>query len=817
MRSLLLFNQQNSNGLVMGVTVGANGLSIVHKGSGGEANATLPDVCLTKVGKPIVPIPYGNNAKSADLAGGTTTISMDGGNSVAIKGSTFSKSTGDAGGDKKGVASGTIEAEAKFISASPTVKFEGKGVCRLSDQMTMNKANTMCLGGAQNPSVSVTEDQEGTYTVDVKVTYNDGEGFQAPYKLTDSSGSVFEGILDTKGSATISGISKGIFEIEYGEDIRDFKPDEKYINENPFYKNSFDPHLLIEQTKIGEVGFWEATRNQASTVRGWLWGVIVGDFNKDPTTGQIMLNTMLGVIPGIDQVLDARDITANILFLTEEENQNNADAWLDLALSGIGAVPTIGSVMKGVGKAVKHDKSRDDLFAMLREYGKGDVEKFILNLDWNAIKFEVLQIISETIFSFTEVLDELAKKASLFGYNEYATEIINFKVQVETVEKQAQQHIPDALMFLKDKVDLTLRRGKNKSNAGSHSSKGSAESPEHDEKVSQDKKNKKPDECWLCDKKVGKKKQGDSAANYCKEKGFKGKYYTEKDSKYGCTKRGTNDRKDKKTGKKIKGNGHYSWDLLKKHNNRTSASPQNHPLYGRCYDKTIDGKKYTRPQQLWDRVQAKLLFDEMKAAGETQKGTDSAESNLQAHHLITVEAMEQNDFLYNKLPHLAYDLNDWHNIVVLPSIPELACFYEMPIHSGSHPKTSPYIKGVEKELQKLEAKIKSSEFCKEKGYDAADLIGNKLKAISLRLYKKVTQFKRTGALDKTCFDTYKNGGKGCCNMLKHADIKTDSVACRHREAAKRDISQHHTFIKAPVKSALTRIPYSGPQISKLGY
>ncbi|TOP00494.1 hypothetical protein CGH27_20570, partial [Vibrio parahaemolyticus] len=171
--------------------------------------------------------------------------------------------------------------------------------------MTMNKANTMCLGGAQNPSVSVTEDQEGTYTVVVKVTYDDGEGFQAPYKLTDALGSVFEGILDTKGSATISGISKGIFEIEYGEDIRDFKPDEKYINENPFYKNSFDPHLLIEQTKIGEVGFWEATRNQASTVRGWLWGVIVGDFNKDPTTGQIMLNTMLGVIPGIDQVLDA--------------------------------------------------------------------------------------------------------------------------------------------------------------------------------------------------------------------------------------------------------------------------------------------------------------------------------------------------------------------------------------------------------------------------------------------------------------------------------------------------------------------------------
>ncbi|WP_372587909.1 PAAR-like domain-containing protein [Vibrio parahaemolyticus] len=783
----------------MGVTVGANGLSIVHKGSGGEANATLPDVCLTKVGKPIVPIPYGNNAKSADLAGGTTTISMDGGNSVAIKGSTFSKSTGDAGGDKKGVASGTIEAEAKFISASPTVKFEGKGVCRLSDQMTMNKANTMCLGGAQNPSVSVTEDQEGTYTVVVKVTYDDGEGFQAPYKLTDALGSVFEGILDTKGSATISGISKGIFEIEYGEDIRDFKPDEKYINENPFYKNSFDPHLLIEQTKIGEVGFWEATRNQASTVRGWLWGVIVGDFNKDPTTGQIMLNTMLGVIPGIDQVLDARDITTNILFLTEEENQNNADAWLDLALSGIGAVPTIGSVMKGVGKAVKHDKSRDDLFAMLREYGKGDVEKFILNLDWNAIKFEVLQIISETIFSFTEVLDELAKKASLFGYNEYATEIINFKVQVETVEKQAQQHIPDALMFLKDKVDLSLKRGKNKSNAGSHSSKGSAESPQHDEKVSQDKKNKKPDECWLCDKKVGKKKQGDSAANYCKEKGFKGKYYKKSDSEFGFVKRGT------------KKNKHYPWVFLKEHNGRLSSSPYIHPLYARCYDLAPDGRAYKRPQHLWDKGEAKRQFIQAQLAGVIDQGQKfSVGSILAAHHIITVDEMKNNALLYKKLPALGYELNDWHNIVVLPTIPELACFYELPLHSGPHP--SPYTINVKTQLKLVSDAIHASYYCDKA---AAKDICDELIDISNDIYEDIITFSRNGALNDKFHDTYDSGGKGCCNQLTHASITAQSETCIHRLNSRKNIELHHDF-RVTRNGKLKRITYKGKVASKLG-
>ncbi len=191
----------------MSATINANGLSVVHKGSGGEANASVPDVCLTKVGKPVVPIPYGNNAKSSDLAGGSTTVTADGGNSIALQGSTFSKSTGDAGGDKKGISSGTIEAEAKFISASPTVLIEGKGVARLSDQMTMNNGNTVCLG-VQNPPVTVSEEEEGTYTVFVKARYPDGILLKnADFDITDTSGYVLKnGRFDSSGKSKVSGI-----------------------------------------------------------------------------------------------------------------------------------------------------------------------------------------------------------------------------------------------------------------------------------------------------------------------------------------------------------------------------------------------------------------------------------------------------------------------------------------------------------------------------------------------------------------------------------------------------------------------------------
>ena len=48
----------------MSVTINANDLSIVHQGSGGEANASEPDVCKTTVGPAVKNIAYENNAKN---------------------------------------------------------------------------------------------------------------------------------------------------------------------------------------------------------------------------------------------------------------------------------------------------------------------------------------------------------------------------------------------------------------------------------------------------------------------------------------------------------------------------------------------------------------------------------------------------------------------------------------------------------------------------------------------------------------------------------------------------------------------------------
>jgi len=134
----------------MGVTIHVNGRSnsLVHKGSGGMSKCTLPDVCKTPSPGGPIPIPYPVIiSMSSDLKKGSKTVKFDGGKSAAVKGSEFSRCSGDEPGTAGGVKSSTNMKEATWILYSFDVKIEGKNACRLSDKMMMNHGNTACLSG----------------------------------------------------------------------------------------------------------------------------------------------------------------------------------------------------------------------------------------------------------------------------------------------------------------------------------------------------------------------------------------------------------------------------------------------------------------------------------------------------------------------------------------------------------------------------------------------------------------------------------------------------------------------------------------------
>ena len=116
-----------------------NTRGIVHKGSGGSS-IVFPDVCLTKVGNAIVPIPYVNTGKSKDTTDGPKSVIVDK-KMPMVKGAKYTKSKGDERGKFGGVLSGTNKNECEFMTYSFDVKFEGRNVCRLGDPLFHNRKN----------------------------------------------------------------------------------------------------------------------------------------------------------------------------------------------------------------------------------------------------------------------------------------------------------------------------------------------------------------------------------------------------------------------------------------------------------------------------------------------------------------------------------------------------------------------------------------------------------------------------------------------------------------------------------------------------
>jgi hypothetical protein len=126
----------------------------ITAGSGGEAKATLPNVCkMPGPPAPFIPSPLPNIAKSSKSPDGYSTSVKIEGEAVAIRGATF-QSMGDEA--SKGTGGGLISANtggiAKFIlPGAMDVKIEGKGVHLKGDQVLNN-----CASGGTPPNTGAT-------------------------------------------------------------------------------------------------------------------------------------------------------------------------------------------------------------------------------------------------------------------------------------------------------------------------------------------------------------------------------------------------------------------------------------------------------------------------------------------------------------------------------------------------------------------------------------------------------------------------------------------------------------------------------------
>ena len=104
---------------------------------------------------------------------------------------------------------------------------------------------------------------------------------------------------------------------------------------------------------------WLASaKKDLSAAAEWVWGVIQGDFNEDASTSQVVVGTVISMIPFVDQICDVRDVVANCKKINKEPD--HVWHWVALCLTLIGLFPTLGSLAKGCGKV---------MFAKLRKVG----------------------------------------------------------------------------------------------------------------------------------------------------------------------------------------------------------------------------------------------------------------------------------------------------------------------------------------------------------------------------------------------------------------------------------------------------------------
>ncbi|TDR27059.1 hypothetical protein [Hydromonas duriensis] len=202
----------------------------------------------------------------------------------------------------------------------------------------------------------------------------------------------------------------------------------------------------------------------------WFWGVLQGDFNENPTMGQIIVGTIITLVPGLDTAGDVRDVIANLAQISD--SPEDTMKWLALAITVIGFIPEFGSMLKGAFKGfIKNARKGGDaaieaiktLVAKIRAANKklgvgyGDPIKYLKNIDWDALTKEVLNKFKEILHTMQLKIKDISNSAlsRVLGKNKMAQLKLVSK-QLAQLEAKGFDQIPKAMKYLRNKINELL-------------------------------------------------------------------------------------------------------------------------------------------------------------------------------------------------------------------------------------------------------------------------------------------------------------------------------------------------------------------------
>ncbi|MCP4746059.1 MAG: hypothetical protein GY874_07940, partial [Desulfobacteraceae bacterium] len=178
------------------------------------------------------------------------------------------------------------------------------------------------------------------------------------------------------------------------------------LHKDPLIQSYIQQPFPNPEVPKAEPGWFDRMTAALDSAGDWTLGVIAGDFNENPTVGQIIANTIITMIPVVDQAGDLRDITACVKLLVWDEKYDQYMVWVGLGLTVVGFVPELGSLVKGILKAVFNKLPIDRIGKVFNTSAKGHVEKYLKELQNGGLKELQKKVVQNTY----EILETLQGK-----------------------------------------------------------------------------------------------------------------------------------------------------------------------------------------------------------------------------------------------------------------------------------------------------------------------------------------------------------------------------------------------------------------------
>lgn len=198
----------------------------------------------------------------------------------------------------------------------------------------------------------------------------------------------------------------------------------------------------------------------------WLWGSLQGDFNEDPSAGQIVVGTVISMIPFVDQIADVRDLVANLTEIRDEPD--DVWAWVALVITLIGFIPVLGSALKGVFKLVLKFAKRggdasqavESILALLRGAGKGDPVSFLRNLPYDQYTRQVRVrfdgFMDGLRSGLAKAISFMSSKWVDWALGDTSKRLAILELEMQRLQRLGHDMIPQGMQALKGKVDDLL-------------------------------------------------------------------------------------------------------------------------------------------------------------------------------------------------------------------------------------------------------------------------------------------------------------------------------------------------------------------------